>query len=107
MHEQVYVNDIIAAASKHGVVESLVVEVGELAPIPAAELGEALKFTGWKITLKKKHGTVQCKCGFRGRPIVTEKGHDFTVFHCPACNAAFPTIVDGKEIIVKEVTVKD
>lgn len=107
MHEQVYVNDIVAAASKHGVVESIVVEVGELAPISAAELGESLRFTGWKVTIVPKHGAVHCNCGFNGRPVITEKGHDYTMFHCPKCGAQFPRITDGKDILVKEILVKE
>ncbi len=107
MHEQVYVNDIVSQATRHGTVEHIVVEVGELAPIPAAELAEALKFTGWRIDLVTVPGTVQCPCGFFGRPVVTEKGHDFTVYHCPKCGQSFPRIVAGRDVILKSVSVAD
>ncbi len=106
-HEQTYVDAIVAEASKHGTVESITVEVGELAPIPAAELAAALKFTGWGITMATRRGTVRCACGYLGPPVITDKGHDYTFFHCPECEAQLPPIIDGKDVVLKDVTVKE
>ena len=106
MHEQVFVQDIIAAATKHGTVDAITVEVGELAPITRTDLEHALALTGWKLTFAIRPGKVQCACGYLGRPIVTEKGHDYTIFHCPECQALLPRIVDGKDVVLKEVTVR-
>lgn len=106
MHEQVYVNQIIKEAVKHGLVEGITVEVGELAAIPAHELEESLKVTKWDVKVVMKQATVSCKCTFVGRPQITEKGHDFTIYHCPACGRLAPAILDGKEIILKSVRVR-
>ena len=82
-------------------------KVGELAPIPAQELAAALDFTGWNVEMQTREGTVQCKCGYNGRPNITEKGHDYTIYHCPECKHQLPRIVDGDHVILREVTVKD
>lgn len=106
MHEQVYVGRIVEEAQRHGSVQAVAVEVGELAPIPAAELEAALGVTGWALTVRTSPSTVSCPCGFTGRPVITDKGHDYTVFHCPSCEQPFPAIIQGKDVVLKEVTVK-
>ncbi len=106
MHEQVFVGRIIEEAQRHGRVEAITVTVGELAPIPAAELERALSVTGWAVTVQTLPATVACPCGFTGRPVITEKGHDYTIFHCPSCRQPFPAIITGKDVILKEVTVQ-
>ncbi len=106
-HEHVYVDAIVREAKKHGIVEAVTVEVGELAPIPSRELEAALSFTGWQLTMLTRPGLVQCGCGFRGAPVVTDKGHDYTIYHCPSCSADLPPILDGKDVVLKEVTVKE
>ena len=107
MHEHVYVNHIVKEAVKHGLVEGITVEVGELALIPAAELEEALKATKWEVKVVTKSAKVECLCSYVGEPKITEKGHDFNIFHCPACGRLAPRILDGKDIVLKEVRVKD
>jgi Zn finger protein HypA/HybF involved in hydrogenase expression len=107
MHEHVYVNQIVKEAVKHGLVEAITVEVGELAIIPSEELEEALQVTKWEVKVIVKPATVECKCTFTGRPKVTEKGHDFNIYHCPACGRLAPKILDGKDVVLKEVRVKD
>lgn len=106
-HEHVYVDAICAEARKHGSVQAITVEVGELAPIPSEELERALSFTGWRLEMVTREGLVSCTCGYRGRPVITEKGHDYTIFHCPSCQQPFPAIIDGKDVILKDVTVED
>lgn len=106
MHEQVFVGRIVEEALRHGNVEAVTIEVGELAPIPAAELERALSVTGWALTVRTTPATINCVCGFTGRPVVTDKGHDYTVFHCPRCEQAFPAIIEGKDVVLKDVTVR-
>lgn len=106
MHEQVYVGRIVEEANRHGRVLGITVEVGELAPIPAAELEEALRFTGWKLDVVTRPGVIGCSCGYRGRPVVTEHGHDYTLFHCPECESSLPAIIEGKDVVLRDVTVE-
>jgi len=106
-HEHVYVDAIVREAKKQGEVEAITVEVGELAPIPIAELERALFFTGWKLRMLTRPGHVQCTCGYSGPPVITDKGHDYTIFHCPQCEEALPTILTGKDVVLKDVTVKE
>ena len=109
-HEQVYVQDIVkaaTAAAKDAEIEAIKIEVGELASIVAEELKAALQFTGWKLDIVVKPGTVQCKCGYTGQPKIHEKGHDYTIYSCPTCGADLPAIIDGKDVVLKDVTVKE
>ena len=106
-HEQVYVQDIVQAATARGKVEAITVEVGELAPILAEDLETAMRFTGWTLTVTTKPGTIQCRCGYTGSPVITDKGHDYTIFHCPECAADLPVIIDGKDVVLKAVVVKE
>ena len=49
MHEQTIAKKIIEEASKHGIIESITVEVGDLGHLPAHEMEEVLKtLTDWK-----------------------------------------------------------
>jgi Zn finger protein HypA/HybF involved in hydrogenase expression len=105
-HEHVYVDAIVGEAKKHGDVEAITVEVGKLAPIPAEELEKALSFTGWTIEIVENPGRIHCACGYKGAPEITDKGHDYTIYNCPQCNAPLPPIIDGKEVILKDVTIK-
>lgn len=106
MHEQTIAKVIIEEAIKHGKVVSITVEVGDLGHLPANEMKEALEMlTDWKINTTRKPGKIKCDCGFEGEPVIIEKGHDHNVFKCQ-CGAMMPTIVDGKDIILKEVEVE-
>ncbi|MBN2566648.1 hydrogenase maturation nickel metallochaperone HypA [Candidatus Woesearchaeota archaeon] len=107
MHEQAIAKDIIDEASRHGAVEAITVEVGDLAHLPADELKEALRslVPGWRVVIREKRGRVACECGYEGEPEILEKGHDSTVFRCPECQAVMPRIVGGDEIVLVEVEV--
>jgi Zn finger protein HypA/HybF involved in hydrogenase expression len=107
MHEHVYVDDIVKEAQKQGKVRAITIELGELAPITPEDLKHALEVTGWAIKIFPKKGFVHCHCGFRGAPNITERGHDFVVFNCPKCKAELPRIVDGKDVVLKDVTVSE
>jgi Zn finger protein HypA/HybF involved in hydrogenase expression len=106
MHETVFIDKIVKEAQRHGEVEKIVVEVGELAEIAGEdlerELREAVK---WKVKVLKKEGLVECGCGFKGRPKIIEKSHDFTLFECPRCGD-IPTVLDGNKVILKDIVVK-
>ncbi|MBW2999381.1 hydrogenase maturation nickel metallochaperone HypA [Candidatus Woesearchaeota archaeon] len=106
MHETVIANSIIEEAKKQGNVKSITVEVGDLGNLPAEEIEQTLKqMVDWEIKLIKKKATVKCKCGYQGEPKILEKGHDLNVFVCPECGTV-PEVIDGKDIILKEVEVE-
>lgn len=103
MHETLFVQDIINQAKKHGDVCEITVEVGSLAPIEPNQLKYHLQeMVDWKINIVEKKGIVECECGFKGEPEIITRGHDFVLFKCPWCGDV-PKIVDGNQIILKEV----
>ncbi|MBW3012423.1 hydrogenase maturation nickel metallochaperone HypA [Candidatus Woesearchaeota archaeon] len=107
MHETLIAQDIIKEANKYGKVLAIVVEVGELAHIPAEELDECLKsLVDWKVLVNETPSVVSCICGYEGRPRILEKGHDSTMFACPECKAVMPEIISGTDIVLKEVEVE-
>lgn len=106
MHEFGFANKIIEDARKQGEVVRIEVEVGDLAHLPAADLKRALNnLVDWKVEVVEKRGWVRCSCGYEGEPEIVDKKHDFTLFQCPKCGG-LPEIIDGEEIILKEVEVK-
>ncbi len=106
MHETVIARSIIEEANRHGDVEAISLEIGELAPVPEHELVACLReLTGWKIESKEKTAVVKCACGFEGRPIILEKSHDAVLFECRKCEET-PSIISGNEIMISKVTVK-
>ncbi len=106
MHETIIANKIIEEAKKHGKVKAISVEVGELAGIHDHDLEKTLKgMVKWDVKVSKKNATVRCSCGYKGRPKIVERGHDFVIFECPECKK-IPKVVDGDEVILKEVKVE-
>ncbi len=106
MHETIIAGQLISDAEKHGKVKSIVVNVGELAGIHGDDLERALKgMTKWHITVTEGTARVKCKCGYVGRPNITERAHDFVLFDCPKCRK-IPKVVSGDEVVLKEVTVE-
>ncbi len=106
MHETIFVNKIIEEAKKHNNIKKIIVEVGELAEIPAEDLGKHLKdMVKWDVKIVKKEGLVECGCGFKGRPKIVDKAHDMTLFECPKCQD-IPQVLDGDKVILKEVIVE-
>ncbi|MBL7054601.1 hydrogenase maturation nickel metallochaperone HypA [Candidatus Woesearchaeota archaeon] len=106
MHETAFINKITKEAEKQGNVTAVVIEIGELAGIQAEHLEEHLKeAVNWDIKIIKKDSLVICDCGFKGRPKIIEKAHDFTLFECPECKS-IPKILDGDKVILKRVIVK-
>ena len=106
MHETVLANKIIEKAKEHGKVKSILVEVGQLAEVPAHELAETLKkMIDWEILVTEKKAKVKCSCGYEGEPKIVEKRHEMTLFVCPKCSS-LPKVLEGKDIILKEVEVE-
>ncbi|MBD3259080.1 hypothetical protein GF371_00450 [Candidatus Woesearchaeota archaeon] len=109
MHEQAYVNKIIEVAKEQGDVVEVKIEVGDLAPVPAEHLVEAIKTVeaDWKVDIIEKRATITCDCGYEGNPLITERTHDTVIYECPRCNNKMPEIIEGNDIILKEVEVKE
>ncbi len=106
MHETIISDNIIKEAQKHGNVEQISLEVGELAHIPMDELLECLKgLVDWKIDATEKPSKVKCICGFEGHPTILERGHDSFLIECPKCKSV-PQVIDGTDIKLLSVQVK-
>ncbi|GAI80050.1 unnamed protein product [marine sediment metagenome] len=108
MHEISYIKQIIENAKKEkGNIKSILVEVGELAPVQAEDIEKTLKeMVDWEIVVAQKRAVVKCSCGYKGHPKIIEKRHHLTLFVCPKCSS-LPKVYEGKDIILKEVTVDD
>jgi Zn finger protein HypA/HybF involved in hydrogenase expression len=108
MHEQAIAGKIIAEAESYGTVEMLTVECGALAPIPAAELEQALKqMARFRVTVVEKPARVQCMdCGHTGRPRIALHSHDATVFFCAKCGAV-PKLLSGRDIVMSRIVMRE
>ena len=105
MHETVIARGIIEEAEKHGKVEKIFLEIGELAHVPGHELLECLeRLVDWKIISTEKKAKAICTCGFEGHPKILERGHDSFMIECPKCKK-IPKLIGGTEIIIKKVVV--
>lgn len=92
---------------KHKNIISASIEVGELAEISAAELEQALgSLSRIKFEVSEKKARVRCKCGHEGKPEILERCHHYSVFVCKECGEV-PEIVEGNEIRIKDVEIKD
>ena len=109
MHEQSIARNIIREAQKHGKVRSIVVEVGDLAHLPADEMQQVLgDLTDWEITIVSKPALTYCQgCQYLGAPEIVEHLHDHSVFKCAECGAMYPDIREGGEIVLKEVEINE
>ncbi|MBW2971204.1 hydrogenase maturation nickel metallochaperone HypA [Candidatus Woesearchaeota archaeon] len=103
MHETKLVTNIIEEARKQGEVKSILIEVGELAPIKPEHLKTHLaEIVDWHVEVKQVPGVVKCECGYHGKPDIMNRGHDFVLFTCPWCGDV-PEIESGNQIKIKEV----
>lgn len=106
MHEHTIASKIIEDAKQYGNVKSLIVEVGDLAHLPADEMRHVLEDkTDWNIEVVSKKAVVACSCGYVGEPKILQQLHDNNIYECPECSTSLPTILDGSEIVLKEVEV--
>jgi Zn finger protein HypA/HybF involved in hydrogenase expression len=107
MHETIIANKIIEKAKEHGSVKKIVIEVGDLAHLPASEMKEVMeKLTDWEIEVHSIKAKVKCKCGYVGEPKIIEHAHDMTIYECPKCKKIPLEILSGGEIILKDLVVE-
>lgn len=103
MHEAFIINKIIEEAEKFGKVKKIKIELGELANITKEDLEEHLKeVVDWDIKINIKKSKIECNCGYKGKPNILERGHDFCLFNCPKCKGKVK-VLKGGEIKIKEV----
>jgi Zn finger protein HypA/HybF involved in hydrogenase expression len=107
MHELTFAQQLIKKARQQGDVKSIILEVGELANITSENLERTLKeITKWNINIIKRKAVVRCNCGFKGEPKIIRREHDLILFVCPKCST-IPKVLDGKDIVLKEVEVEE
>lgn len=107
MHETIIANKIIEKAKEHGSVTKIVIEVGDLAHLPASDMKEVMeKLTNWEVDVRSVKANVKCSCGFIGEPKILEHSHDMTIYECPKCKKIPNEVLSGGEIILKEVEVE-
>jgi Zn finger protein HypA/HybF involved in hydrogenase expression len=107
MHESIIANKIIEKAKEHGSVTKIVIEVGDLAHLPASDMKEVMeKLTSWEIEVNSVKSSVKCSCGYEGEPKIIEHAHDMTIYECPKCKKIPAEVVSGGEIVLKEVIVE-
>ena len=105
MHETAIVHELITEAKKHGDVQRISLEIGELAHCPGEEIIECFKrLVPWKISWKEIPARVKCACGFVGHPSILSRGHDHFMIECPKCKKV-PELKTGTQIIIKDVVV--
>jgi Zn finger protein HypA/HybF involved in hydrogenase expression len=108
MHETVICSRIqkdAEALSEGKKITAIKIEVGELGPLPPEELkSHLITLTNWKVDMKVKKAKADCDCGFKGRPDIMVRGHDYCLYMCPKCGKA-PKLSVGADIVIKEVTV--
>jgi Zn finger protein HypA/HybF involved in hydrogenase expression len=106
MHEQAFIDKIIEQASAQGEIESVFLEIGELAHVPGEDLVTSFRTrVSWGIDWEEIPAQVRCDCGFSGHPTILERGHDHFMIECPKCKGV-PIIVSGTDIKLVNVRVK-
>jgi Zn finger protein HypA/HybF involved in hydrogenase expression len=106
MHEAIIASRILKEArnkAKGKKIKSILLEVGELAILPADELKEALNtVAGFEVIIKPVKANVKCECGYEGEPRLLAHEHDLVLFECPKCKKQ-PRVLCGADIILKEI----
>ncbi len=106
MHELFAVQKLIEEAQKQGKVKAIEIELGELAPVHDHDLLKTFKqLTNWKVKVTETKAKVRCECRYEGEPKIIERTHDAVLYTCPKCGKK-PAIVEGDEIVLKEVIVE-
>lgn len=111
MHGTVIAASILKAAKKElkrgERINSISVDVGELAPLPADELKETLSLiSGWQVRTNALKAKAKCRCGFLGRPKILERGHDFCLYICSRCGNV-PRVLSGKDIMIASIKIEN
>ncbi|HHE36681.1 MAG TPA: hypothetical protein ENL16_02600 [Candidatus Woesearchaeota archaeon] len=109
MHETIIAKNILREVSKKAKgrkVESITIEVGDLAHLPAHQLKDFLKnMVDFDVVVKRVKARVKCGCGYEGEPRILAHEHDFTLFECPKCHN-LPEVLCGEDIVLKEIKMK-
>jgi len=100
------IKTLISKAKEQGKVKSILVEVGDLSPVPAEEIKQSIvEKTHWDVVVSPKKALVRCPCGYEGAPLIPERRKDRPLIVCPKCST-FPKVISGKEIVIKHVEVE-
>jgi Zn finger protein HypA/HybF involved in hydrogenase expression len=106
MHETIIANKVLKEAEKKAKgrkIKSILIEVGDLAHLPADELKEALQtLADFEIIIKPTKAIVKCACGYEGEPRIIAHEHDLVLFECPKCGKT-PRALKGKDIALKKI----
>ena len=106
MHEAIIASKILKEARKKAKgkkIKSILLEVGELAILPADELKEALQvLADFEIIIKPTNAIVKCMCGYEGEPRIIAHEHDLVLFECLKCGK-IPRALKGNDIVLKEI----
>lgn len=105
MHEIIFAKNIInqIPESDKDKVQSIEIEVGELAEVTPEELKQALEqLTAWQVTVKPMPSGVKCQCGYSGKANIKERGHHVVIYNCPSCGIV-PRVIVGQDIKLKRV----
>jgi Zn finger protein HypA/HybF involved in hydrogenase expression len=107
MHEHHFIENIIKNIPNKDNINSVEIEVGELAGIEPVHLKEHLEeHTGWKVKCIAKNSRVTCSCGFDGKPRILQRLHDLVIYECPDCGNNVD-VKEGSEIKIIKVFYKD
>ncbi len=88
-------------------VEEITLAMGELVGLSKHELEDLIKReTSWKVHIVDEPGLVECLCGYRGPPKISDRGHDYVMYECPQCGSPLPKPLRGHEIKVVNVKMK-
>ena len=103
MHEINIAKKILVEAKKLGAKEKILLEVGELCNITPKEIKEVIeRLENIEVKIIVKSGIVECSCGYKGKPKILEREHDFLLFVCPKCGK-IPKVLEGNKIKILEV----
>ncbi len=122
MHEATLAHSIVQAVLRHAdhadakKVRSVTVELGEWTTFNSEQVGFWVKIgfektiaAGARLSFKKVPGTIRCNnCGYEGK--CPQPGGDMEdwigpVLECPRCGRADVEIVQGREAIVRKITI--
>ena len=122
MHEATLAHSIVQTVLRHAdqadakKVRSVTVELGEWTTFNPEQVGFWVKIgfekttaAGARLSFKKVPGTIRCSaCGYEGKcpqPVGDMEHWIGPVLECPGCGGADVVIVQGREAVVRKITV--
>ena len=107
MHDKILAAKIVDEARKHGDVEEITVEVGQLSGLTAEEIQKALEsIVSWRVQTKSREAIVKCSCGYEGpAKVMLDENSDVSV-SCPECKGV-PKVIAGDRVVLKDVLLKE